>query len=240
MTSPHQIHLLPGGAKLITVAMPERLSSSIVLMFGGGSRLEDDRLRGASHFIEHLYFKGTQRRPSSKEIANAIEGVGGFINASTDRALTAYSTRVPSVHTDRGLAVLFDLVSNSKLDPADIERERAVILEELKSYQDQLQDHVVNLFEELMWPGHPLGRDIAGTLESVSGLTRDEILEYANAQYRLPNLVIGHAGPLDDAHVLEVVRPRLTLPHDANGYMPALAPPSLDGPHVLVRRQRTE
>src|SRR6202158_5122115 len=129
MTSSHQIHLLPGGAKLITVAMPERLSSSVVLMFGGGSRLEDDRLAGASHFIEHLYFKGTQRRPSSKEIANAIEGIGGFINASTDRELTAYWTRGPSGDTDLGLDVLFDLVSNSKLDPADIERERAVILE---------------------------------------------------------------------------------------------------------------
>jgi predicted Zn-dependent peptidase len=240
VTSTHRIHALLGGAKLVTVAMPERLSSSVVLMFGGGSRLEDDQLAGVSHFIEHLFFKGTQRRPSSKEIANAIEGVGGFINASTDKELTAYWTRVPSVHTDLGLDVLFDLVSNSKLDPADIERERAVILEELKMYQDQPQEHVVNLFEELMWPGHPLGRDIAGTQESVSRLTRDEILEYADAHYRLPNLVIGHAGPLDDGHVLEIVNSRLTLPRDSNGYVPALEPPSLDSAHVLMRRQNTE
>jgi predicted Zn-dependent peptidase len=240
MSSPHRIHALLGGAKLVNVTMPERLSSSVVLMFGGGSRTEDNRLAGASHFIEHLYFKGTQRRPSSKEIANAIEGVGGFINASTDKELTAYWVRVPSVHTDLGLDVLFDLVSNSKVDSADIERERAVILEELKMYQDQPQDHVVNLFEELMWPGHPLGRDIAGTLESVSRLTRDEILEYANAYYRLPNLVIGHAGPLDDAHVLESVSSRLSLPRDLNGSAPALEPPPLDRAHVLVRRQKTE
>jgi predicted Zn-dependent peptidase len=240
VTAPHRIQTLPGGAKLVTVTMPERLSSSVVLMFGGGSRLEDDRLAGASHFIEHLYFKGTQRRPSSKDIANAIEGVGGFINASTDKELTAYWVRVPSVHTDLGLDVLFDLVSNSKVDPADIERERAVILEELKMYQDQPQDHVVNLFEELMWPGHPLGRDIAGTLESVSRLTRDEIVEFANAHYRSPNLVVGHAGPLDDAHVLEGVRSRLTLPHEPNGSVPVLEPPPLDRAHVLVRKQSTE
>ena len=194
MASPHHVHVLSGGAKLITAAMPERLSSSVVIMFGGGSRLEDDRLAGASHFIEHLFFKGTQRRPSSKEIADAIEGVGGFINASTDKELTAYWTRVPAEYTDLGLDVLFDIVSNSKLDPGDIERERAVILEELKMYQDQPQDHVQNLFEELMWPGHPLGRDIAGTQESVSRLTRDDILEYADANYRLPNVVIGAAG----------------------------------------------
>jgi len=240
MASPHQVHLLSGGAKLVTASMPERLSSSVVVMFGGGSRLEDDRLAGVSHFIEHLFFKGTQKRPSSKEIADAIEGVGGFINASTDKELTAYWTRVPSEYTTLGLDVLFDIVSNSKLDPADIERERAVILEELKMYQDQPQDHVQNLFEELMWPGHPLGRDIAGTQESVSRLTRDDILEYADAQYRLPNVVIGAAGALDESEVLEFVGPRLTLPRDLNGTLPALPPNALDGPQALVRRQRTE
>jgi predicted Zn-dependent peptidase len=240
MASPHHIHALAGGAKLVTAAMPERLSTSVVAMFGGGSRLEDDRLAGASHFIEHLFFKGTRKRPSSKEIAEAIEGVGGFINASTDKELTAYWTRVPAQHTDLGLDVLFDIVTNSKLDPDDIERERAVILEELKMYQDQPQDNVQNLFEELMWPGHPLGRDIAGTQESVSRLTRDDILEYADAHYRLPNVVIGAAGALDEANVLEFVRPRLTLPGDLNGHTPAIAPGPIDGPHVMVRRQRTE
>lgn len=240
MASPHHIHALAGGAKLVTVAMPERLSTSVVAMFGGGSRLEDDRLAGASHFIEHLFFKGTLKRPSSKEIADAIEGVGGFINASTDKELTAYWTRVPAEYTDLGLDVLFDIVTNSKLDPDDIERERAVILEELKMYQDQPQDNVQNLFEELMWPGHPLGRDIAGTQESVSRLTRDDILEYANAHYRLPNVVIGAAGALDEAKVLEFVRPLLTLPGDLNGNAPAIAPGPIDSAHVMVRRQRTE
>jgi len=240
MASSHRIHLLSGGAKLVTASMPERLSSSAVVMFGGGSRLEDDRLAGVSHFIEHLFFKGTQRRPSSKEIANAIEGVGGFINASTDKELTAYWTRVPSEHSELGLDVLFDIITNSKLDAADIERERDVILEELKGYQDQPQDFVQNLFEELMWPGHPLGRDIAGTVESVSRLTRDDILEYANSQYRLPNVVIGTAGAIEEADMLDFIRPRLTLPGESNGHMDSSPPVDLDAPQVLVRRQRTE
>jgi predicted Zn-dependent peptidase len=240
MASPHRIHVLSGGAKLVTASMPERLSSSIVVMIGGGSRLEDDRLAGVSHFIEHLFFKGTRRRPSSKEIADAIEGVGGFINASTDKELTAYWTRISSEHADLGMDVLFDILSNSKLDPADIERERTVILEELKMYQDQPQDLVQNLFEELMWPGHPLGRDIAGTQESVSRLTRDDILEYANAQYRMPNVVIGAAGAIDEAEMVEFIRPRLTLPVDANGTILALAPAPLETARVLVRRRRTE
>jgi len=220
--------------------MPERLSASAVLMFGAGSRLEDERLAGVSHFIEHLYFKGTTRRPSSKEIADAIEGVGGFINASTDKELTAYWARVPSERLDLGLDVLFDIVSNSRLDPADIERERTVILEELRMYQDQPQEYVQNLFEELMWPGHPLGRDIAGTLESVAALTRDDILEFADMQYRLPNLVVGVAAPVEDSLVVDAVRPRLTLAAEPDGRLEATVPDPLDQVRVLVRRRNTE
>lgn len=225
---------------MIVEAMPERQSASVVLMFAGGSRLEDDRLAGVSHFIEHLYFKGTARRPTSKEIADAIEGVGGFINASTDKELTAYWARVPSEHISLGLDVLFDIVSNSRLDPADVERERMVILEELRMYQDQPQDLVQNLFEELIWPGHPLGRDIAGTEESVSRIDRDDILEYADAHYRLPNLVIGAAGALDVPATIADVRRNLSLRADLDGAMSASSPGPLDGPRVLVRRRNTE
>src|SRR6266571_3849088 len=240
MVSPHRVHALPGGARLVVESMPERHSTSVVLMFAGGSRLEDDRLAGVSHFIEHLYFKGTQRRPSSKEIADAIEGVGGFINASTDKELTAYWARVPSEHMALGLDVLFDVVTNSRLDPADIERERMVILEELRMYQDQPQDFVQNLFEELIWPDHPLGRDIAGTEESVSKLTRDDILEFADAHYRLPNLVIGAAGALEDDDILVAVKSGLSLRSDLDSAPPLLAPATLEGPRVLVRRRNTE
>src|SRR6184192_2492113 len=217
MPTSHRVHQLPGGARLVVEPMPERHSTSMVLMFAGGSRLEDDRLGGVSHFIEHLFFKGTRRRPSSKEIADAIEGVGGFINASTDKELTAYWARVPCEHTELGLDVLFYIVANARLDPADVERERMVILEELRMYQEQPQDYVQNLFEELIWPGHPLGRDIAGTEESVSRLSRDDILEYADARYRLPNLVIGAAGSLDETDTVRMVTSVLSLRSDLDG-----------------------
>ena len=240
MDSPHRVHALPGGARLVIEPMPERHSTSVVLMFAGGSRLEDDRLAGVSHFIEHLFFKGTRRRPSSKEIADAIEGVGGFINASTDKELTAYWARVTSEHMGLGLDVLFDIVANSKLDEADIERERMVILEELRMYRDQPQDYVQNLFEELVWPGHALGRDIAGTEESVSRLTRDDVLEYADAHYRLPNLVVGVAGSLQETDSVRSVTAALALPADLNGVGPATPPPPLADPHVQVRHVKTE
>src|SRR6266568_1532345 len=240
MVSPHRVHALPGGARLVVEPMPERHSTSVVLMFAGGSRLEDDRLAGVSHFIEHLCFKGTRRRPSSKEIADAIEGVGGFINASTDKELTAYWARVPSEHMGLGLDVLFDIVANSRLDEADIERERMVILDELRMYRDQPQDYVQNLFEELVWPDHPLGRDIAGTEESVSRLNREDILEYADAHYRLPNLVIGAAGSLDEERTLVEVKRGLSLRPGLDGATPATSPAQLTSPRVLLRRRETE
>ena len=240
MPTSHSLHALPGGARLVVDPMPERHSTSVVLMFAGGSRLEDDRLGGISHFIEHLYFKGTRRRPTSKEIADAIEGVGGFINASTDKELTAYWARVPSEHMRLGIDVLFDIVTDSRLDPADVEKERMVILDELRMYQDQPQDLVQNLFEELIWPNHPLGRDIAGTEDSVSRLTRDDILEYVDAHYRLPNLVVGAAGALDAGETVDLVARGLSLRADADGEDGIGSPGPLDRPHVLIRRRDTE
>lgn len=236
----HSVLAMPGGARLVVAPMPERQSASVVLMFGAGSRFEDDKLAGVSHFIEHLYFKGTSRRPSAKEIAESIEGVGGFINASTDKELTAYWARLPIDHMDLGFDVLFDIVTASKLDPADVERERMVILEELRMYQDQPQDYVQNLFEELIWPGHPLGRDIAGTEASVAALHRDDILEFADANYRLPNLVVGVAGPLDAETAMAAVSPRMSLPAERDGGLLFDAPAPLAGARVLVRRRNTE
>src|SRR5439155_24909798 len=124
--------------------------------------------------------------------------------------------------------------------PADVERERMVILEELRMYQDQPQDYVQNLLEELIWPGHALGRDIAGTEESVSRLTRDDILEYADARYRLPNLVVGAAGSLEETDTMGMVTAALSLRPDLVCTLSALPPPELDRPRVPVRRRDPE
>jgi len=193
----YTVRPLQGGARLVTAPMADRVSASLVLMFGVGSRYEDDRLGGVSHFIEHLFFKGTSRRATSKEIAEAIEGVGGVINASTDKEVTTYWTRVPADHLELAIDVLFDIVTDSKLTADDIERERMVILEELKMYQDLPQDYVHSLFEEVMWLGHPLGRDIGGSLESVSKITREDLVDYLRHHYSLPRLVVSLSGGID-------------------------------------------
>ena len=236
----HQRHELPGGARLLTAELPDRASASLVLMFAVGSRFEDDRIGGASHFVEHLVFKGTKRRPSAKEIAEAIEGVGGGMNASTDKEVTVFWTRVPSEQLDLAVDVMFDIVSDSRFEPSDIERERSVILEELKMYLDQPQDYVHSLFEQIMFPGHPLGRDIIGTTASVSGMSRDDLLGHLGGHYRLPNLVVGIAGAIDDEKAGQLVTQRLALPGTLNGAVTQPAPGELTESTILVHRKDTE
>ena len=231
---------LPGGARLLAAPMPDRMSVSLVLMFGVGSRYEDDRIGGISHFIEHLFFKGTKRRPSAKDIAEAIEGVGGVMNASTDKELTVYWCRVPADKVELAIDVLFDIVSDSQLAPADIDRERMVILEELKMYQDQPQDYVHSLFEHVMWPRHPLGRDIIGTVESVSKTSRDDLVEYIRNHYLTKNLVIGVSGGVSVEDSVKLVENRIHMPGASNGAEPAPAPSALEKPQVLLHKKDTE
>jgi predicted Zn-dependent peptidase len=235
-----EVRPLDGGARLVTAPMSDRASISLVLMFGVGSRYEDDRLGGASHFIEHLFFKGTRRRPTSKEIAEAIEGVGGVINASTDKEVTTYWTRVPAEHLELAVDVLFDIVTDSTLAADDIDRERMVILEELKMYQDLPQDYVHSLFEEVMWPGHPLGRDIGGTLASVAALSRDDLVDYITHHYSRPHLVVSLSGGIDPARAAEMVSARVgaLAPKNGSGYVPA--PGRLDKPGLAFLNKKTE
>ena len=236
----HARQELRGGARLLTAPLPDRASVSLVLMLGLGSRFEEDRIGGVSHFVEHLFFKGTRRRPTAREIAEAIEGVGGVMNASTDKEVTVFWTRVPADRLELATDVLFDIVSESQLTPNDVERERMVILEELKMYLDQPQDYVYSLFEEIMWPGHPLGRDIIGTAESVARTSRDDLVDYIAGHYRLPSLVVGLSGAFDPDASQRLIESHLTLPTAANGasYLPA--PEPLTRPCVLLHRKDTE
>lgn len=234
------VRALDGGARLVTAPMRDRASASLVLMFAVGSRYESDRVGGASHFIEHLFFKGTARRPTAKEIAEAIEGVGGVINASTDKEVTTYWTRVPAQHLGLAVEVLFDIVTNSKLTADDIDRERMVILEELKMYQDLPQDYVHSLFEEVMWPGHPLGRDIGGTLASVSAISRDDLVGYIEHHYSLDKLVVSLSGGIQTEAAAELVTAQLKpmLKVESAGYEPAPGP--LDKPDLAFLSKKTE
>ena len=202
-----QKSVLDNGLRVISSTMPHTHSVSICFFMGVGSRYEVDEQAGISHFIEHLLFKGTEKRATSKEISETIEGVGGALNGGTDRELTLYWAKVAQPHFSLALDVLVDMLLNSKLNQVDIEKECQVILEEISMSRDMPSQQVHMLIDELLWPDHPLGRDIAGSKESVTAITRDMIIEYLQEKYTPANAVVTVAGNIGHEQVvLEIGR----------------------------------
>jgi predicted Zn-dependent peptidase len=197
--------VLPNGIRVLTSSMPAARSASISLYIGTGSRYERDEEAGLSHFLEHLLFKGSKKRPSAKEIAEAIDGVGGVMNGGTDRELTVYYVKVARAHLDLALDVLVDLVRNPLLDPGEVEKERRVVLEELAMVADSPQQLTDLLLDATLWPGQPLGRDVAGTPQSVSALTAEMTGEYLRRQYVPNNVVVALAGDIDHQAMVDAI-----------------------------------
>ena len=201
----YQKTTLENGLRIITATMPHTLSVSISIFVGVGSRYETEAEAGVSHFIEHLLFKGTEKRPTSREISEAIEGVGGILNGGTDKELTVYWCKVAQPHFLHALEVLADMLIHSRFDLADIEKERKVVIEEINMARDVPQHWVNILIDELLWPEHPLGRDIAGSKESVAAITRETMLGYLAAQYQPSNMVVAIAGNLQHQEIVNAV-----------------------------------
>ena len=193
------------GLRILTSQMPHTQSASVVLYVGAGSRYEVDEVAGVSHFVEHMCFKGTRRRPTSQEISEAIEGVGGVFNAATDRELTSYWCKVPIAHLQLALDVMADIVREPLFEPEEVEKERSVILEELSMSNDIPSYRADLLIDDVMWPNQPLGRDVGGTKESVTEVSRDSIMEYMQRQYTSPNLVVSVAGNISHEEVVDAV-----------------------------------
>jgi predicted Zn-dependent peptidase len=200
---------LDNGLQVLTETMPHTRSVSICVFIGVGSRYEAESQAGVSHFIEHLLFKGTPKRANAWEISVAIEGVGGIINAGTDKELTVYWCKTARPHFPLALDVLADILLNSRFDPNDIENERRVIIEEIRLERDSPSQLVNMLIDELLWPGHPLGRDVAGDEHSVSGISREMMLGYLSQQYLPANTVVSIAGGLKHQEMVATVNQAL-------------------------------
>jgi predicted Zn-dependent peptidase len=196
---------LDNGLRLVTESMPHTRSVAIGFFIGTGSRYETNKQAGISHFIEHMCFKGTKKRPTSAKVCTVIEGVGGMLNAGTDKELTIYWCKVAKPHFTAALDVMADILTGSLLDPAEIEKERQVIIEEIHMSMDSPSQRVSMLIDELMWPGHPLGRDIAGSKESVESISRDMMVDYMGGYYRPENAVISIAGDIQHEEMIDAV-----------------------------------
>ena len=205
----YNLRTLDNGIRLLTTSVPHAMSVSTCIYVASGSRHEEDEKAGVSHFLEHMVFKGTPRRPSPLEITGSIERVGGLMNASTDRELTSYWCKVALPHFADTLDVLVDMLRNPLLSQEEVEKERGVIQEELAMTNDYPDYRVGLLTDQMLWPDQPMGRDVGGTRESVESLSRETMVDWFLHQYGASSIVISIAGGLSDDEVLAALVPKL-------------------------------
>lgn len=200
--APYQKTTLPNGVRIVSCAMTGVKSASLIFYYGVGSRYEPAPVAGISHFLEHMLFKGTERRPDPQQISIEIEGVGGILNAATGRESTNYWCKVPSTHFAPAYDVLADIIRNSVIDGAELDKERSVINEEIRSIQDSPEELVHEVIDEVVWGDQAVGRSIAGSVETVGTVTRETMIDFWHRNYGPDRLVVAAAG---DIHHEEVV-----------------------------------
>ncbi len=228
---------LPEGPRVISARLPGTRSLSVAAYVLAGSRLEARHHSGVAHFMEHLTFKGTHAYPTTRAVSEAIEGIGGTSNAATDRESTVYWTRLPVREAERAVEVLAELIVRPLLRDADIDRERDIIVEEIRSYRDDPGQYIYNLWDEAFYGDTPLGWEIAGDEETVRSIPSDTIREFWAASYRPANTVVAIAGDLGHDTAVDLVRAAFGQGNGAvPGYLPAPSLPA--GQRYKLLQQR--
>jgi len=190
--------VLGNGLRVLTAPIPQAQSVTCMVMLAAGSRYETPDTNGIAHFSEHMFFKGTERRPSARQIAGEVDAIGGEFNAFTGKEYTAYYVKCAAEHRDIALDVLADMLRNSRFDTEEIDREKGVIVEEMNMYFDTPRDYIGGVYEELLYGDQPLGWDIIGRKETVRGATRETFMNYLDRWYKPPRMVVGIAGRIGD------------------------------------------
>lgn len=239
--SEYETTTLPNGLRIITASMPHTRSAAVQFFIGVGARHEEPRLSGISHFVEHMVFKGTNKRPNPVQISEAIEGVGGSLNAATDHEHTNYRALVPSPYMGTSVDVLTDMLLDSRFTQREIGRERDVIIEEISSTFDSPGDIVDMVFDAMLWGEHPLGRDVAGSRTSVRRIKRDDLLRHVEDYYRPESIVVSIAGKVSHADVVREVEDRWGGVRASMRLRAMQAPePAPPGPRVKLYKKDTE
>jgi predicted Zn-dependent peptidase len=234
--STYERHVLENGLRVLTAPVPQAQSVTCMIMLAAGSRYETPDTNGIAHFSEHMFFKGTERRPSARDIAGEIDAIGGEFNAFTGKEYTAYYVKCAAEHRDVALDVLVDMLRNSRFDAEEIDREKGVIVEEMNMYFDTPRDYIGGVYEELLYGDQPLGWDIIGRKETVRGATRDTFMSYLDRWYHPPRMVLGVGGRVGDG-LLERIEGLLgDLPAGETG-TPAPAQPYESGRVKVFTKQ---
>ena len=206
--------MLPNGIRVLSSSFRHTNAVSIIFLFGAGSRYETPELAGASHLFEHMLFKGTPERPTPRDISEVVEGVGGTLNAFTDREVTGYWCRLAQPNYRDGIDLLSDMTLNSLFREEDIVKEKQVVYEEIRASFDSPGARVSMMLDDLLWPDQPMGRDIAGSVESVGSISRDDMCKYLETQYVGSNTVIAIAGNIEHQEVVDQITGSLGSLHD--------------------------
>src|SRR3954465_65926 len=223
---------LDNGLRVVTANVDQAQSVTCMIMLAAGSRYETKDTNGIAHFAEHMFFKGTERRPTAKEIAVEIDSIGAEFNAFTGKEYTGYYVKCAAEHRDIATDVLVDMLRRSKFDPDEIEREKGVIIEEMNMYFDTPREFIGGVYAELLYGDQPLGWDIIGRKETVRGATRDTFMSYVDHWYTASRMVVGVAGKIDGDLTAELEE-RLGDVADAKTGDPA--PVSVNGDESRVK-----
>ncbi|MDD5108011.1 MAG: pitrilysin family protein [Candidatus Omnitrophica bacterium] len=230
---------LSNGLRVITKCLKQAQSVSLGIWINTGGRYEIDSQKGISHYLEHLLFKGSKKY-SCRLIKESIEGIGGSLNGFTSEELTCYLVKIPSRYLVSAFDILSDMVTFPSLKQVDIDKERTVILEELKMYRDLPQNYVYELLDELLWPAQPLGTPIIGTIESLNGINRDVLKRYQVSHYTPANIVVSAAGLLEHDLLLKKVSAKFssTTTSKLNTFIPVKE--NQDKPQLKIFNKDTE
>lgn len=198
-------HIFPNGLRVYITPMDSATSVTVVIGVGVGARWERPEVNGIAHFAEHMFFKGTDRRPTTRDISSLLDGLGAQFNAFTAEEMTAYYTRTAPEHYRIGLDVLTDMLFHSKFDADEIEREKGTIIQEIRMYEDQPMALAPRTFQAQMYPDHPLGRPVLGTDATIMAMNRQTFLDYLAMAYHTGSMVVSIAGKIDEAEALREV-----------------------------------
>lgn len=215
-------------------------SASLIITFAVGARHETDDIAGVSHFLEHMFFKGTERRPDPISITREIEEVGGMLNAGTSREHTNFWVKVPGKHLETAFDVLADMMLGSTFQQEELEKERWVIFEEIHGIHDTPDDYIHDMIDELVWDGNDVGRPIIGSEATIGAMSRDDIVNYMRNNYHPNRLVISAAGEIDHDHVVEIVD--RTFGKMSAGPAPCIDPVTVSqsSPKLQIMNRQTE
>ncbi|MBP6913244.1 MAG: insulinase family protein, partial [Candidatus Levybacteria bacterium] len=233
-------HILSNGLQVILVPIQEVESATTLVLVGAGSRYENKKNSGISHFLEHMAFKGTKNRPTAREISSVIDGIGAESNAFTGKEITGYYIKSSSEHVDLSLDILSDMLANLLLDSSEIEKEKGVILEEINLYEDTPSRKIGDIFEDLLYGDVPMGWDISGDKKVIKSVTREDFMEYMKTLYSADNMVVVVAGKYDEKTILSEIDKRFGVLEQFKiaGYERVIE--SQEGSKVLLKHKKTE